>query len=159
MSLTTDLVATWRRPRAVLRQHLSRGRSEPFALSFLLVFLLLAFIAQWPVAARVAYLAGEESAVPRILPLAYGVLIMLPIAYGVAALAHLVSQMLGGKGSWYASRLALFWALAAIGPLLLLQGLVHGLIGPGPALYSVWFAVGFGFLWLWFTMLHEAERG
>jgi len=159
MTITTDLAATWRAPRVVLRRHLARGRSEPFALSLLLVFLLLAFIAQWPVAARVAHLAGEASAVPRILPLAYGVLIMIPIAYGVAALSHLVSRMLGGNGSWYASRIALFWALAAIGPLLLLQGLVHGMIGPGPALSSLWVVVGLAFLWLWLTLLHEAERG
>ena len=66
MSVTTDLVATWRRPRAILRQHLARGRSEPFALSFLLIFLLLAFVGQWPVASREAFLAGEPSASPRL---------------------------------------------------------------------------------------------
>jgi hypothetical protein len=159
MTVSTDLVATWRRPRAVLRQHLARGRSETFAFSFLLVFMLLAFVAQWPVAARVAHLAGEASAVPRILPLAYGVLLMIPISYGVAALSHLVSRVLGGRGSWYAARIALFWALAAIGPLLLLQGLVAGMIGPGPGLYSLRALVGVAFLWLWLTMLHEAERG
>ena len=158
MTITTDLVATWRRPRAVLRQHLARGRSEPFALSFLLVFLLLAFVAQWPLAAREAHLAGELSALPRILPRAYGVLLMLPLAYGLAALSHLAARAMGGQGSWYGARVALFWALAAIGPLLLLQGLVAGMIGPGPALWLVTTGLGLAFLWLWLTLLHEAEK-
>jgi hemoglobin-like flavoprotein len=55
--------------------------------------------------------------------------------------------------------IALFWALAAIGPLFLLQGLVAGMIGPGPALTLVTVVVGVAFLWLWITLLREAERG
>lgn len=159
MSITTDLVATWTRPRAILRQHLARGQSEPFALSFLLVFLLLAFVGQWPVAAREAFLAGEPSATPRIIAVAYGVLLLIPLAYLVAALSRLVARVLGGQGTWYSARVALFWALAAIGPLFLLQGMVAGMVGPGPALTLVRVAVGIAFLWLWITLLHEAERG
>lgn len=159
MTISTDLIATWRRPRAILRQHLARGRSEPFALSFLLVFLLLTFVGQWPVAAREAFVAGEPSALPRILPRAYAVLMTIPLWYGLAALGHLVARMMGGQGSWYGARLALFWALAAIGPLMLLQGLVWGMIGPGAALSAVSALVGIAFLWLWATLLHEAERG
>jgi hypothetical protein len=159
MTVSTDLFATWRSPRAALRRHLARGVSEAFAFSLLLVFLVLAFVAQWPAAAREAHLAGETSALPRILPRAYGVLLMIPVAYGLAALSRIVARALGGQGSWYAARIALFWALATIGPLLLLQGLVAGMIGPGPALWLVTVLLGLGFLWLWLTMLHEAERG
>jgi hypothetical protein len=42
---------------------------------------------------------------------------------------------------------------------MLLQGLVAGMIGPGPGLWLVTTIVGLAFLWLWLTMLHEAERG
>ncbi|MFO1202893.1 MAG: YIP1 family protein [Tabrizicola sp.] len=159
MTVTTDLVATWARPRAILRQHLARGRSEPFAVSFLLIFLLLAFVAQWPAAAREAHLAGEASALPRILPRAFAVLATIPVWYGLAAVSRLVAGALGGQGTWCSARIALFWALAAIGPLMLLQGLVAGMIGPGPALTTVTVLIGAGFLWLWLTLLHEAERG
>ena len=159
MSIITDLVATWTRPRVILRQHLARGQSEPFALSFLLVFLVLAFVGQWPIAAREAFLAGEPSATPRIIAVAYGVLLLIPVAYLVAALSHLVARALGGQGSWYGARIALFWALAAVGPLFLLQGMVAGMIGPGPALTAVTVLVGVAFLWLWITLLREAERG
>jgi hypothetical protein len=159
MTVTTDLVATWRRPREILRQHLARGRSEPFAFSLLLVFLTLAFVAQWPVAAREAHFAGEASALPRILPRAMAVLATIPVWYAVAALSRVVARMMGGQGTWYGARVALFWALAAIGPLMLLQGLVSGMIGTGPALTAVTALIGAGFFWLWFTLLHEAERG
>lgn len=159
MSVTSDLVATWRRPREVLRRHLARGQSEAFAFTLLLVFLILAFVGQWPVAARDAFLNNEPSATPRILALAYGVLILIPVAYAVAALSRLVGKATGGRGTWYGARVALFWALAAIGPLLLLRGLVAGMIGPGPALSAVTWVSGLAFLWLWLTLLHEAERG
>lgn len=159
MTVTTDLVATWRRPRAILRQHLARGRSEPFAFTLLLVFLILAFVGQWPAAAREAFVAQEPSATPRIFARALAVLATIPVWYGLAALSRLVARTFGGQGTWYGARIALFWALAAIGPLMLLQGLVSGMIGPGPALATVTLAVGVAFLWLWATLLHEAERG
>lgn len=158
MTVTTDLVATWTRPRAVLRQHLARGRSEPFAFALLLVFLILAFVGQWPGAAREAFLADEPSAAPRILARALAVLATIPLWYALAALSRLVARAMGGQGTWYSARIALFWALATVGPLMLLQGLVSGMIGQGPALTAVTLVVGVAFLWLWATLLHEAER-
>ena len=159
MSVTTELVSTWKSPRAALRRHLARGVSEPFAFSLLLVFLIMAFIAQWPIAAREAFVADEPSAAPRILARAFAVLATIPLWYGLAALSRIVARAMGGQGSWYGARIALFWALATIGPLMLLQGMVAGMVGAGPGLWLVNAIVGIGFLWLWLTMLHEAERG
>lgn len=159
MTVSTDMVATWRRPREVLRRHLARGQSEPFAFTLLLVFLILAFVGQWPIAAREAFQAGEPSALPRILARAFAVLATIPLWYLLAALSRLVARALGGRGTWYGARIALFWALASIGPLMLLQGMVAGMIGPGAALSAVTLVVGLAFLALWATLLHEAERG
>ena len=55
MAVTSDIVESWKRPRAVFRRHLARGRSEAFAFSLLFVFLLIALIAQYPMAARKAF--------------------------------------------------------------------------------------------------------
>ena len=159
MTVSTELVSTWRAPRAALRRHLARGRSEAFAFTLLLVFLILAFVGLWPVAARDAFLAGEPSAAPRILAFGLAVLALIPFWYALAAISRLIARQLGGQGTWYAARIALFWALATVGPLMLLQGLVAGMIGSGPALTSVRIIVGVGFVWLWLTMLHEAETG
>ena len=158
MSASTELVATWTAPRAALRRHLGRGVSEPFAFSLLLIFLILAFVGQWPVAARDAHFAGDASSAPRIFANALAVLATIPLWYGLAAVSRLVARALGGQGSWYSARIALFWALATVGPLMLLQGLVAGMIGPGPALVAVSSVTGIAFLWLWLTMLHEAEK-
>jgi hypothetical protein len=158
MSVTTDLISTWRAPRAALRRHLARGTSEPFAFALLLVFLVLTFVGQWPAAARDAFLAGEPSAAPRILARGLAVLATIPLWYGLAALSRVVARALGGQGSWYRARIALFWALATVSPLLLLQGLVDGIVGAGPGLWLVAAVAGGAFLWLWLTMLHEAER-
>jgi hypothetical protein len=159
MTVSTDMLTTWRAPRAMLRRHLARGQSEPFAFTLLLVFLILTFVGQWPAAARDAFFANEPSAAPRILARALAVLATIPLWYALAALGRIVARAFGGQGSWYGARIALFWALATVSPLMLLQGLVAGMIGPGPALWLVSSLTGVAFLWLWLTMLHEAERG
>lgn len=159
MAVTTDILASWRSPRQSVRRHLNRGVSEPFVFTLLLVFLVLAFVGQWPAAARDAFAAGEPSAAPRVLARGLAVLATIPLWYGLAALSRLVARAFGGQGSWYSARLALFWALATVSPLMLLQGLTAGMMGQGPALWLVSAVVGAGFLWLWLTMLHETERG
>lgn len=158
MAVTTDILSSWRNPRQGIRRHLARGVSEPFAFSLLLVFLVLAFVGQWPQAAREAFLAGETSAAPRVLARGLAVLATIPFWYALAAAGRLGGRLLGGQGTWYAARLALFWALATVSPLMLLQGLVAGMIGPGPGLWLILALVGAAFLWLWLTMLHEVER-
>lgn len=159
MSATSDIVASWRNPRAAVRRHLARGTSEPFAFSLLLVFLVLAFISQWPLAAREAFAADEPSVAPRLLARALAVLATIPFWYALAALSRLIAMRLQGRGTWYSARIALFWALATVSPVMLLQGLVAGMIGPGPALWLVYTVVAAAFAWLWLTMLHEVERG
>jgi hypothetical protein len=158
MAVTSDIVDSWRSPRATFRRHLARGVSEPFAFTLLLVFLVLAFIGQWPQASRDAFLAEEPTAAPRLLARGLAVLATIPLWYGLAAASRLVARLMGGQGTGYRARLALFWALATVGPLMLLQGLVAGMIGPGSALWAVNIAVGLAFLWLWILMLIEAER-
>jgi Yip1 domain len=159
MTVSTDMVATWRAPRAALRRHMARGVSEPFAFTLLLVFLILTFVGQWPLAAREAHFEGEPSAAPRILARGLAILATIPFWYALAALSRVVARAMGGRGSWYSARVALFWALATVSPLMLLHGMVAGLIGPGSALWLVNAVSGVAFLWLWLTMLHEAERG
>ena len=42
---------------------------------------------------------------------------------------------------------------------MLLQGLVVAMVGPGAGLVAMRVAVGLGFLYIWTSMLIEAERG
>ena len=47
----------------------------------------------------------------------------------------------------------------AVTPGMLLQGMVAGMIGPGLQANLVAALVGLAFLWIWISMLREAERG
>lgn len=157
MPVTTDIARSYVRPRAVMRRLLAAGQREDRAIAILMAGCLLVFVAQWPRLAREAQLDGA----PLDQALAYsffGWLMLAPlIFYGLAALSHVVARLFGGQGSWYGARLALFWALLAASPLMLLNGLVAGLIGPGPALSLVgglWVA---GFVLIWLLGLVESE--
>ena len=159
MSATGDLVAAWRGPRRFLRAKLEAGPREDRALAVLMGACLLAFLAQGPGLARAAHLDPSVPFDARIGGALMATVFLLPLlAYGVAALSHLVARALGGRGTGYAARLALFWALFAIAPAMLVQGLVGGLAAPGPLLTFLGAGVLAAFLWLWFSMLVEAER-
>lgn len=157
MALTSDIVESWARPRAVVRRLRMRGRSEAFAFTFLFVFLLLSFTALAPYLARQATLHPEVPFYPRLLAAAMGMLVLIPVFYLLAALGHLVARLMGGQGGYYDGRLALFWALACTTPAMLLYGLVRafgdGSIGV-PVLGGLTFLV---FLVLYTTMLREVE--
>jgi hypothetical protein len=160
MAITTDIVESYRRPRAVLRRHLADGGQEGRALAVLMGACLLMFVAQWPVAARQAHLDPSIPLDARMGGALMAMIFMVPLlAYAVAALSHLVARALGGRGSFLAARMALFWSLLTVSPLMLLQGLVHGLAGPGPGLTLLGLGVLAVFLILWINGLIEAERG
>ena len=159
MAFVADLVESWRRPGAVMRRHLARGQSEPFAFTLLLAFLILAFIAQWPEVARVTAENSDVPMAPQLLGRAMALLATIPVWYALAALGRLVARALGGRGTWYGARIALFWALCAVTPLILLLGLVAGLIGAGVQLTVVGVATFAAFLTFWAINLRATERG
>ena len=159
MPVTTDIVASYRGPRAVMRRLLALREHEGRALAILMAGCLITFVGQWPRLAREAHLSGQELN-PLIGGALLGWLFIAPLAfYALAFLAHLICRALGGSGSAYAARLGFFWAWLAASPLLLLHGLVAGFIGPGPGLTGVgalWCAV---FLWFLVSNLREAGWG
>lgn len=156
MAVTTDIVATYRGPRRVIARLLSMGHREDRLLAFVMFGCAIAFVAQMPRLAREAHLTGQE--LNMLLGGALlGLVFMAPLAlYAMSFVLHLLARVLGGQGEAYRSRLVLFWTLLASSPLLLLNGLVAGFIGPGPALNSVgllWLAV---VLWFWLSGMIEA---
>lgn len=159
MAFVADLVESWRRPRVVVRRHLARGQSEPFAFTLLLAFLILAFIAQWPEVSRVTAKTPEVPMAPQLLGRALALLATIPVWYGLAALGRMAARALGGQGTWYGARIALFWALCTVTPLILLAGLVAGLIGAGTQLTALGLLTFAVFLTFWMINLRVAERG
>ncbi len=160
MPVSNNILRTWRDPRRVMRGLLAAGQREDRAIAYLMVGCLLVFVAQWPRLMREAHF---DTATPFDLKLhesLYALLIIAPLLfYAIAALSHIVARLLGGRGSWYGARLALFWTLLATGPLMLFYGVLAGLNGQTPATKVV------GLLWLaafaviWLQSLREAEGG
>ena len=158
MTLTREIAATYRGPGAVVARLLAQGAREDRALMFVMAACAMFFIAQMPGLARQAHLDGQELN-PLLGASLLAWLVIAPLLfYVLAAISHVVARIFGGKGTGYGARLALFWALLATGPLVLLNGLVAGFLGAGVQLTLVgalWFAV---FMWFWMRGLITAER-
>ena len=158
MPVTTDILASYRRPNTTLRAILARGVSEPRALAYLMGACGVMFIAQWPKLAREAHLQDTELE-PALGGALLATLIFLPlIFYTIAGLSQLAARVIGKPVAGYETRVALFWALLAASPLALLNGLVAGFIGPGPALTLVGVAWLVVLLWLWSAGLRQARE-
>ena len=158
MSVLRDIGRSYRGPQPVVARHLATGAREDRALVILMAACLAFFISSWPRLARIAHLEGQE-----LNPLLGGALLgwifMAPLAFYVLSWGvGLVLGALGWKGGGYGSRIALFWALLASSPLVLINGLVAGFAGPGLALSViglVWLMV---FAWFWISGLMQAGK-
>ncbi|MDR5654495.1 YIP1 family protein [Ruixingdingia sedimenti] len=159
MSVAARILTTYRDPRGVMRAHLAEGVREDRALAVLMAACLLIFVAQWPGLARAAHLDPSTPLDARLGGALMSTMFLFPLfAYLLAALSHLAARAFGGRGSGFGARLALFWSLLAVSPLMLFQGLVAGFVGPGAAQIVVGLAVGAVFLFLWLSALAEAGR-
>jgi hypothetical protein len=160
MSVSADIVRSYVRPGQVMRRHLAMGRREDRALAMLMVALGLIFLAEWPGLMRAA---NADPSVPfdaRIGGALMAMVFVAPLmAYAIAGLSRLIARLFGGKGSWFGARLALFWALLAASPLMLLQGIAGGLLGPGRAETVMSWLVLAVFLWVWIGGFRVSERG
>lgn len=158
MAVTTDIVRTWRGPAAVMRDLLAHGRREDRAIAYVMIACLIIFVSRLP-AIQFEVVQGRGD-FQRDASYAFMSLMMfMPlILYGLAAAMHLIARLLGGKGTHYRARLALFWSLLASTPVLLLYGLVRGFIGPGLEADIVGAIWVLGFLWFVTQTFRVAEQ-
>lgn len=160
MSIVSDIAASYRRPGRVLARWLAAGAREDRALAILLIACALFFVAQIPGQIRAGHIDARVPFVARLYWSGFFMIFVLPLlAYGLAAASHLVLRMLGGRGSWFGARLALFWAMLAVSPLTLISGAVTDVAGPGRWSDVTGWIVVLAFLWLWFGGLRAAEAG
>ena len=158
MPFAQDIAATYRGPGRVVRRLLAAGPREDRALAILMGGCAILFVARWPALARQAHLEGLELNMLLGGTLMATIFVAPLLFYVLAYVAHLVARVLRGRGSSYNARLSLFWSLLASTPLVLLNGLVGGFIGPGLELTIVgllWFAV---FLWFWVASMIAVYR-
>lgn len=156
MSITRDILATYRSPKAVAHRRQANGPREDRALAVLMAACVVAFIAQWPRLSREAHFA-ETDLMPLIGGAMMGWVFIAPLFfYALAFVSFLILKVLGGTTAFKA-RMALFWALLAGSPIILLQGLVAGFIGPGTLnniIGGLWLIV---LLWFWMAGLAAAR--
>lgn len=158
MPVTQDIAAMYRRPRAVMRRLLGAGENEGRALAVLLAGCAVVFISNWPRLARQAHLTGEE-----LNPLLGGSLmawmLIMPLAlYTLSFVIYLGLRAVTPRADSFTTRFALFWALLASSPLLLLNGLVAGFIGAGIELSLVGLAWLVAFLWFFMSGIGESLK-
>ncbi|MBD3663282.1 YIP1 family protein [Sulfitobacter sp. TSTF-M16] len=159
MAATSDIVATYRGPGRVVRRILGQGEREDRALIYLMIGCLMVFVAQMPRLAREAHVMETD------LPMMLGAtllawLFIAPlIFYAIGLVSHLIARAFGRKQSAFGARLALFWALLASSPLMLLWGLTAGFIGPGIEMSGVGLLWMIVFIWFWVAGLIGAGRG
>ncbi|MDO5619925.1 MAG: hypothetical protein Q4G24_00495 [Paracoccus sp. (in: a-proteobacteria)] len=142
------VVQSWWAPRRVVRG--LADMPDRTLLGVLMVALLFFLIAQAPARARDAFLDPSVSFEARMGGALMGVMFIMPLlAYGLAALVAMLSRLTARPVEGRHSRLALFWALLAVVPAMLLAGLVQGFVGPGPALSIAHAIAGIGFVVIW----------
>lgn len=161
MSLVLDIAATYRGPRRVIRRLTAGPEQESRALMYLMVACGLIFVAQWPRLRREAFLDSAQ-AVPFDARLGGALLawiFLVPLAmYAIAWVSRGIARVMGGRGTGYTARLALFWSLLAATPLWLFYGLLAGFSGPGPSLTFAGLVAFAVFLLFWVLSMIETER-
>lgn len=142
------ILQSWWAPRQVVRG--LSDMPERVKLVVLMAAMLIFLIAQAPMHARDAQIDPSVPFDARMGGSLLAVMFMMPLlAYAGASLVALGSRAFPRRLDPEDSRLALFWALLAVAPAMLLSGLVAGLIGPGPALLLTNALTGAGFLVIW----------
>jgi hypothetical protein len=158
MAATRNIFATYRGPRAVVARILGEGTREDRALVFLMIGCLMVFVAQTPRLARQAYLTGEELGMLMGATLLAWLFIAPLLLYFVAWVIFLGARAVRSGITGYGARIALFWALLASTPLMLLWGLTAGFVGPGFEMTGVgvlWLIV---FVWFWVSGMIAAAK-
>lgn len=158
MAATREIVASYRNPAAVIARLLGQGTREDRNLIYLMVACLIFFVAQTPRLARESFIDGTELNMLLGASLMAWLFVAPLMLYGLAGVTFVILRILRGNPTGYATRLALFWALLASSPVLLLHGLTAGFVGPGIELQIVgliWFCI---FSWFWISGLRVAYR-
>ncbi|WP_440800092.1 hypothetical protein [Paracoccus sp. 22332] len=151
------MLQSWVAPRRVVRG--LSDMPERVKLAVLMAAMLIFLIAQAPANARLAQIDPSVPFQARMGGALLAVMFMMPIlAYALAGLVAALSRLSPWRLTPEDSRLALFWALLAVAPAMLLAGLVAGLVGQGPGLTLVRAACGLGFLMIWGAGLSALAR-
>ncbi len=160
MSVVARMARMWIAPRKVADAVMALRPTEPQALATLLAGCALFFVAQWPIHARAAHLDPSVPLDARLGGALMATMFILPLlAYALAGLVQGVMWLGKRRPDGLQLRMALFWAILAVAPAMMLAGLVQGFLGEGAALSLARGVAGGGFVVFWAAGLAAALRG
>ncbi|MDA5094850.1 YIP1 family protein [Aliiroseovarius sp. KMU-50] len=157
MSVMQDVLRSYRAPREVFKRRLGTEVREDRAIAVLMSACVLVFISQMPVQARIAHETGQELNMLLGSVLLAWVFIMPLVLYALGSVSHFIARLLGGSGSSFSARFALFWSLLCATPLWLLWGLVAGFIGQGVQMQITGMLALLAFVTFWTINFRQAE--
>lgn len=159
MSLVSNIARTYRAPGAVIAGLDAQGAREPQLLFFLLLSCGLIFMSQMPGLSRAAALDPSVTLEQRMGGALFGVMFMLPLLlYGVAAVLQLCLRAVVGPVEGNRVRLALFWAILCVTPLMIVHGGLRGILGGELAVQLFGFVVLAAFLYILGAGLRTVAR-
>jgi hypothetical protein len=157
MGVVSDIMRTYRTPRAVLRHRIGPEENERTALATIMIACFLIFIAQWPRLSREAFEAGQDLEMMVGGTLLAWIFIMPLVFYIIAGVLFAILKLARRPAVPYEVRMATFWALLAATPLWLFYGLTNGFLEAGAGTTIVG-AVAFGaFAIFWVLGLIEVS--
>lgn len=162
MAVTAQILRTYRHPRRVMRglmaSSLRDDRPEARGLVYVMLGCLIIAISHVPTLISVeADLVGDAPLEARLGIAFFGWLFVAPLLlYGLAMLSHILARVVGGQGTGFAARLALFWTVLTVSPLFLVRALVT-LANDATPVFAVEAAVALAFVVIWSACLIEAE--
>lgn len=158
MSLVLNIVRTYRRPRAVVKGLISQELREPQVFFFNALFCVLVLFVQLPVLslrADTSSMSYEELRSGTIM----GVLFVLPLLlYGLALVLGGVLRVLRNPAPGLWVRLALFWSLLAVTPLMMVHSALSATLGQTEAVIGFGFVVAGAFLYILISALVEVTQ-
>jgi len=151
MTTFSTVLYSLRSPNLAFRRVLSTRVEEPRAFAWLVSACLLFFLARLPLLSREAHLNPE---MPQLESIIGGVLIgslfIAPLVlYSIAALSCLFLRVKFKMLNWMDSRVAFFWSLLAVTPLVLLRGILGGFLESNLILNLASILIFFYFLYVW----------
>ncbi len=154
-----DIALTYIRPAAVMRKKMAAGLREETLLAYLMFACLISFFVRLP--GLVALHRAAQGGTPletEIGGMFVATLFFAPLfLYALAAISRLGARLFGGGGDWRGARLALFWTILALQPVVIASVYLSARLpfGPARSILSIVFA-GF-FLLTWVRALIATE--
>lgn len=159
MSLMRNIARSYRAPGKVVSGLARDDLREPQVLFFGLLACGLIYVAQWPGLSRAATLDPSVTFEQRMGGALFGVMFLLPLVlYAIAGVLQFALRLVGRAAPGLYVRLAFFWALLAVTPLMLVQGGMIAFLGAHPAVTAFGFVVAGAFLYILGAGLHAVMR-